>query len=63
MDEHPDLTPRLERHGGERPGQLGGRKVVDRDAAAIEPLEGLEGGRGETGLVAVDFDGEPLGQN
>ena len=60
MDEDAHLPARLERDGRERASQLGGRDVVDRDAAAVEALEGVQRRGSEAGLVAVDFDGTAL---
>jgi hypothetical protein len=57
MDERAHLPPGLDGRFDERARELGGRDVVDRDAAPVNALERLRRGGGEPGLVAVDFDG------
>ncbi len=60
MHEDADLAARLERDAGQRTGQLGRGDVVEGDAAPVEALEGVQRRGGETGGVAVDFDGAVL---
>jgi hypothetical protein len=48
MDQRADLTPRLDARFDERARELGGRDVVDGDAAPIDALERLRGRRRET---------------
>jgi hypothetical protein len=58
MDERPNLPPGLDRRFDERPRQLGGGDVLDRDAPAIDALERLDRRRREAAPVSVEFDGD-----
>jgi len=54
-DQHADLPARRVRNFAHRTGQLGGHQLIGRDASAIQALERVVFGRGQT-LGIAEYD-------